>query len=91
MQLDRNFVKALNPPLSAMLQHGHITEIAESLGKNPLTIRNAIHGASTNEKAIEAALKAIIVLDCGIGQFLQQFPPELIERLRSQVASPIGA
>jgi predicted transcriptional regulator len=88
MQLDRNFVKTLSPPLSSMLQHGHITAIAEELEKTPLTIRNAIHGASTNEKAVEEALRIILQLDGDIEQFLKQLPPELIERLRKPCPTP---
>lgn len=91
MKLDRNFVKSLQPALSKILPHGQIKAVAEKTGFTPLTARNAINGASTNEEIIEESLKAIIQLDGDIENILAQVPPELLLKLRKELQRQTSA
>ncbi len=85
MHLDRNFVKNLSPSLAGLLPHGGIKTIAEKVGCQPLTARNAVHGASTNELVVKEALKALLLLDIGIRAVFEKIPMADIEKLREEV------
>lgn len=81
MKLNREFVRTIEPPLIAVLPHGEITSIATKLECQQLTVRNAIHGASTNELAIKEALKAILELERKIQAIKSQIPTEVLKTL----------
>lgn len=81
MKLDRNFVRSLTPPLSDILPHGSMKEIASEVGKGELTARNAIHGASSNPEVIRAAIKRVIREGERIEQFLTQLPEEVMREV----------
>ena len=85
MKLDRNFVKSLKPALSKILPHGQIKAVAEKTGFTPLTARNAINGASTNEEIIEESLKTILQLDGDIESILSQVPFDLIMKWKKEL------
>ncbi len=81
MQLDKNFVRNLNPSIADRLRHGDLLKIAQSTGYTPLTIRNAVNGASTNEAAVREAIRTILEDAKRTGDFLEQIPPEVIESI----------
>lgn len=81
MQLDRTFVRQLNPPLSDVLPHGAAIKIADAIGKSPLTVRNAINGASTNEQVIEMAITIIMKKVDEMGMVIAQFPSATIDKI----------
>ncbi|MCF8245516.1 MAG: hypothetical protein K9J37_13575 [Saprospiraceae bacterium] len=92
MKLDRSFVKSLRPALSKILPHGQIKAVAEKTGFTPLTARNAINGASTNEEIIVESLKSIIRLDGDIQSMLSQVPSDLVLKWRDELKPhPTGA
>ena len=79
MQLDKNFVRSLNPSISDRLRHGDLQCLATEIGLTPLSVRNAVNGASTNSSVISAAIRLIAKDGKRTDEFLEQIPQEALE------------
>lgn len=81
MQLDKNFVRTLNPSIASRLRHGDLNIIAARVGLTSLSVRNAVHGATTNEEVIKAAIQ-VIAEDCKkTEEFLGRIPQDLLAKI----------
>lgn len=81
MHLDKEFVRNLNPAISDRLRHGDLQRIAETVGLTPLSVRNAVNGATTNEQVIKEAIRLIVQDSHLTDEFLEQLPQALLNDL----------
>lgn len=81
MLLDKNFVRNLNPSIAGRLRHGDLLKIAKKTGITPLSVRNAVNGATNNGTAVKEAIRLIIEDSKLTVDFIDQIPGEVIAEI----------